>query len=145
VARAFLKYAPILILYEPTSSIDSKTEAVVLDALDELMVGRTSFIIAHRLSTVRHADQILVLSQGRVVERGTHEELLAAGAAYRQLHEAQTRERGRRPRRGHAPGAVNGAGNGAVNGAAATRPEREAHPFGATTEVLTWTQVEPAP
>jgi ATP-binding cassette, subfamily B, bacterial len=104
VARAFLKNAPILILDEPTSSIDSKTEAVILDALDELMEGRTSFIVAHRLSTVRHADQILVLNAGRIVERGTHEELLRDGAIYRQLHEAQNRERKRKR-----PGATNGA------------------------------------
>jgi ABC-type multidrug transport system fused ATPase/permease subunit len=96
VARAFLKDAPVLILDEPTSSIDSKTEGVILDALDDLMEGRTSFMIAHRLSTVRHADQILVLEHGRIVERGTHEELLAHGAVYRALHEAQTRERARR-------------------------------------------------
>jgi len=96
VARAFLKDAPILILDEPTSSIDSKTEGVILDALDDLMEGRTSFMIAHRLSTVRHADQILVLNEGRIVERGTHEELLETGTIYRQLHEAQTRERKRR-------------------------------------------------
>jgi ABC-type multidrug transport system fused ATPase/permease subunit len=106
VARAFLKDAPILILDEPTSSIDSKTEAVVLDSLDELMEGRTSFIIAHRLSTVRHADQILVMSNGRIVERGTHDELLRTGAVYRQLHQAQTRERKRRnPARGNGNGA----------------------------------------
>jgi ATP-binding cassette, subfamily B, bacterial len=98
VARAFLKDAPILILDEPTSSIDSRTEGVILDALDELMEGRTSFIVAHRLSTVRHAEQILVLSKGRIVERGTHEELLRDGRIYRQLHEAQTRERTRRRR-----------------------------------------------
>jgi ABC-type multidrug transport system fused ATPase/permease subunit len=96
VARAFLKDAPILILDEPTSSIDSRTEGVILDSLDDLMEGRTSFIVAHRLSTVRHADQILVLSQGRVVERGTHEELLRTGTVYRELHEAQNRERKRR-------------------------------------------------
>jgi ATP-binding cassette, subfamily B, bacterial len=96
VARAFLKDAPILILDEPTSSIDSKTEGVILDALDELMEGRTSFIVAHRLSTVRHADQILVLSQGKIAERGTHEELLRHDGIYRQLHEAQTRERTRK-------------------------------------------------
>ena len=96
VARAFLKDAPILILDEPTSSIDSKTERVILDALDDLMVGRTSFMIAHRLSTVRHADQILVLDQGRIAERGTHEDLVAAGGTYDQLHEAQTRERKKR-------------------------------------------------
>jgi len=112
VARAFLKDAPILILDEPTSSIDSKTEAVILDALDDLMEGRTSFIVAHRLSTVRHADQILVMSAGRIVERGTHEELLRTGAVYRQLHEAQTRERKKRSPTG---------GNGA---ATATAPVR---------------------
>lgn len=103
VARAFLKDAPILILDEPTSSIDSKTEAVVLDSLDTLMEGRTSFVIAHRLSTVRHADQILVVDHGRVVERGTHEQLVAEGGAYHQLHEAQTRERRRPSRRGADP------------------------------------------
>jgi ATP-binding cassette subfamily B protein len=96
VARAFLKDAPILILDEPTSSIDSKTERVILDALDDLMVGRTSFMIAHRLSTVRHADQILVLDQGQIAERGTHEELVGRGGVYEQLHHAQTRERKRR-------------------------------------------------
>jgi ABC-type multidrug transport system fused ATPase/permease subunit len=93
VARAFLKDAPVLILDEPTSSIDSKTERVILDALDDLMVGRTSFMIAHRLSTVRHADQILVLEHGRIAERGTHDELAAAGGTYEQLYQAQTRER----------------------------------------------------
>lgn len=96
VARAFLKDAPVLILDEPTSSIDSKTERVILDALDDLMVGRTSFMIAHRLSTVRHADQILVLEHGRVAEHGTHEELVAAGGIYEQLYQAQTRERKKR-------------------------------------------------
>ncbi|MGE5408407.1 MAG: ABC transporter ATP-binding protein [Syntrophothermus sp.] len=96
VARAFLKDAPILILDEPTSSIDSKTEAVVLDALDELMEGRTSFMIAHRLSTVRHADQILVMSTGRIIERGSHEVLVSRQGLYHQLHEAQHRERRRR-------------------------------------------------
>ncbi len=102
VARAFLKDAPILILDEPTSSIDSKTEGVILDALDDLMVGRTSFMIAHRLSTVRHADQIVVLNQGRVVERGTHDELVQRDGIYRGLYLAQTKER---QRRGQASGA----------------------------------------
>jgi ATP-binding cassette subfamily B protein len=96
VARAFLKDAPVLILDEPTSSIDSKTEQVILDALDDLMVGRTSFMIAHRLSTVRHADQILVLEHGRIAERGTHDQLAAAGGIYQQLYRAQTRERRKR-------------------------------------------------
>jgi ATP-binding cassette, subfamily B, bacterial len=96
VARAFLKDAPVLILDEPTSSIDSRTEGVILDALDDLMVGRTSFMIAHRLSTVRHADQILVMQGGQIVERGHHDDLVGRGGVYSQLHQAQTRER--RPR-----------------------------------------------
>ncbi|HEX5593784.1 MAG TPA: ABC transporter ATP-binding protein [Solirubrobacterales bacterium] len=98
VARAFLKDAPVLILDEPTSSIDSKTEGVILDALDDLMVGRTSFMIAHRLSTVRHADHILVLQAGRIVESGHHDDLVGRGGVYSQLHEAQNRER-KRPNR----------------------------------------------
>jgi ATP-binding cassette subfamily B protein len=93
VARAFLKDAPILILDEPTSSIDSKTEAVILDALDRLMEGRTTFMIAHRLSTIRRADQILVVDRGRLVQKGTHAGLLAEAGLYRQLWEMQTRQR----------------------------------------------------
>jgi ATP-binding cassette subfamily B protein len=96
VARAFLKRAPILILDEPTSSIDSRTEAVILDALDRLMVGRTTFLIAHRLSTIRRADAILVVDQGRLVERGTHQELLERGGLYKQLHDVQVRQAERR-------------------------------------------------
>ena len=90
VARAFLKNAPILILDEPTSSIDSRTEAVILDALDRLMVGRTTFIVAHRLSTLRSVSKILVMHHGRIVEQGTHDQLLARGGLYRQLHDVQT-------------------------------------------------------
>ena len=90
VARAFVKDAPILILDEPTSSIDSKTEAIILDSLERLMAGRTSFMIAHRLSTVRQADKIVVIDKGRVVERGTHDDLLARHGLYRQLHDAQS-------------------------------------------------------
>lgn len=89
VARAFLKNAPILVLDEPTSSVDSKTEAVILDALDRLMIGRTTFMIAHRLSTLHHADTILVLNNGQLVEKGTEEELLRAGGLYHQLYQAQ--------------------------------------------------------
>jgi ABC-type multidrug transport system fused ATPase/permease subunit len=89
VARAFLKDAPILILDEPTSSIDSRTEAVILDALDRLMAGRTTFLVAHRLSTLRSVSKILVLNHGRLVEQGTHDELLALGGLYRQLHDVQ--------------------------------------------------------
>jgi ATP-binding cassette, subfamily B, bacterial len=91
VARAFLRDAPILILDEPTSSIDSKTESVILEALDRLMEGRTAILIAHRLSTLRSVDKIVVLNEGRLVEEGTHDELYANGALYRQLWEAQMR------------------------------------------------------
>lgn len=90
VARAFLKDAPILILDEPTSSIDSKTESVILDALDRLMVGRTTFMVAHRLSTIRNADKILVLNGGELIEMGTHDALLEQDGLYRQLYEMQT-------------------------------------------------------
>jgi ATP-binding cassette, subfamily B, bacterial len=96
VARAFLKDAPILILDEPTSSVDSRTEGVILDALERLMVGRTTFLIAHRLSTVRHADLILVVLDGEIVERGTQEELLAQQGVFHDLWSVQT---GHRPRR----------------------------------------------
>ena len=89
VARAFLKDAPILILDEPTSAIDSKTEAVILDALDLLMQGRTTFMIAHRLSTVRRADKILVMEHGKLIEMGRHEELIERGGLYKQLHDVQ--------------------------------------------------------
>jgi ABC-type multidrug transport system fused ATPase/permease subunit len=93
VARAFLKDAPILILDEPTSSIDSRTEGVILDALERLMVGRTTFLVAHRLSTIRSADLIIVLDRGRIVEQGTHEELLRRDGLFKQLHDLQTRAR----------------------------------------------------
>jgi ATP-binding cassette, subfamily B, bacterial len=90
VARAFLRDAPVLILDEPTSSIDSRTESVILDALDRLMQGRTTILIAHRLSTLRDVHKIVVLDEGRLVEEGSHEELIANGGLYRQLWEAQT-------------------------------------------------------
>jgi ATP-binding cassette, subfamily B, bacterial len=92
VARAFIRNAPILILDEPTSSIDSRTEQVILDALDRLMVGRTSLMIAHRLSTIRKADLIIVVNRGRVSEVGSHEELLTSGGLYFQLYQAQNGE-----------------------------------------------------
>ena len=96
VARAFLKDAPILILDEPTSSIDSKTEAVILDALQRLIEGRTTFMVAHRLSTVRDADLILVVNHGRIEEQGTHDELLERGGLYAELHSAQSGTQRRR-------------------------------------------------
>lgn len=86
IARAFLKQAPILILDEATSSLDSRSEAIVQTALEELMVGRTTLLIAHRLSTVAHADQILVFEQGRIVERGTHAELIQGRGLYANLY-----------------------------------------------------------
>jgi ATP-binding cassette, subfamily B, bacterial len=89
IARAILKDAPILILDEPTSALDAETESVLLEALERLMAGRTTFIIAHRLSTVRHADRIVALDEGRVVESGGHHELLARGGVYARLHALQ--------------------------------------------------------
>ena len=95
VARAFLRDAPVLILDEPTSSIDSRTEAVILEALERLMQGRTTIMIAHRLSTIRSVDKVLVLHEGRLVDSGTHDELLEHEGLYRELWEAQTQQRRR--------------------------------------------------
>lgn len=92
IARALLKNPAILILDEATSSLDSESERLVQDALEHLMQGRTTFVIAHRLSTVRRADRIVVLNEGRIVEEGTHEELLANGGLYKQLHDIQFRD-----------------------------------------------------
>lgn len=89
IARAFLKDAPILILDEPTSALDSHTEQALLVSLRELMHGRTTFIIAHRLSTVREADLIVVLDRGRIVESGNHRDLTQSDTLYRQMYRAQ--------------------------------------------------------
>ncbi|MGO9375877.1 MAG: ABC transporter ATP-binding protein [Syntrophobacteraceae bacterium] len=89
IARALLKNAPILILDEATSSLDSESENEVQNALETLMAGRTTFVIAHRLSTIRSADRILVLADGEILEEGHHEELLNSGGEYRHLYELQ--------------------------------------------------------
>ena len=89
IARALLKNAPVLILDEATSALDSESEKAIQSALQHLMQGRTTFVIAHRLSTIESADRILVMEKGRIVESGSHTELMAAGGAYQKLHELQ--------------------------------------------------------
>lgn len=93
IARAILRDAPILILDEATAALDNESERLVQDALQRLMPERTTLVIAHRLSTIEHADQVLVMDQGRIVERGTHHELLAMGGLYEHLYNMQFRER----------------------------------------------------
>ncbi len=92
IARAMLKDAPILILDEATAALDNESERLVQNALQKLMPDRTTLVIAHRLSTIEHADQVLVLDQGRLVEQGTHAELLAHGGLYAHLYQMQFRE-----------------------------------------------------
>jgi len=89
IARAFFKNAPILILDEATSQLDAESEAAVSEALGTLMSGKTTLVIAHRLSTVRKADRIVVMEAGRIAEQGTHAELIAAGGLYRRLYDMQ--------------------------------------------------------
>ena len=93
IARAILKNPPILILDEATSSVDTETEALIQEALGRLMKNRTVFVIAHRLSTTRNADEILVMDRGQIVERGTHERLFRNGKLYTRLYNTQFREK----------------------------------------------------
>ena len=125
IARVILKDSPILILDEATSHLDSASERYIQDALSRLFAGRTSFVIAHRLSTVLAADLIVVLDRGRIVERGTHHELLAMGGLYASLYELQFSAR-------------NGNGNGNGNGHAAPPSARVSKPAGATTALIEW-------
>ena len=89
IARAAVSKPPVLILDEATSSIDTRTEIKIQNAFNKLMEGRTSFIVAHRLSTIQSADVILVMKDGHIIEKGNHEELLAAGGFYKNLYESQ--------------------------------------------------------
>jgi ABC-type multidrug transport system fused ATPase/permease subunit len=91
IARAFLMNPRILILDDATAAVDSQTERLIQQAMREVTRGRTTFIIAHRFSTVQHAHQILVLQEGRIVERGTHEELIRSGGFYHEIFAGQTR------------------------------------------------------
>ena len=92
IARAFLADPEVLILDEATSSVDTRTEVLIQKAMARLMHGRTSFVIAHRLSTIRDADVILVMNQGRIIEQGSHDQLMAKGGFYHELYASQFEE-----------------------------------------------------
>ena len=92
IARVFLKNPAILILDEATSALDNTTEVLIQEALDELCKGRTTLVVAHRLSTIRNADEIVVVTNGEIAERGTHEELMSKGGTYKDLYNLQFRE-----------------------------------------------------
>ena len=89
IARAFLKDPDVLILDEATSNVDTRTEILIQQAMNRLLKGRTSFVVAHRLSTIRDADKIIVMDQGHIIEQGNHEELMAKQGFYANLYEAQ--------------------------------------------------------
>ena len=89
IARVFLKNPPILILDEATSALDNTTEILVQQSLDELCKGRTTIVVAHRLSTIKNADEIAVVSDGKIIEQGKHEELLSLDGAYAKLYNLQ--------------------------------------------------------
>jgi ATP-binding cassette subfamily B protein len=93
IARAVLKDPPVLILDEATSSVDNETEALIQRSLEKIAVGRTTIVIAHRLSTVRNADRIFVLERGQLIEQGKHDELVTSGGVYAKLWGVQTGER----------------------------------------------------
>ena len=90
IARAIVRDTPILILDEPTAGLDAASEQTVTEALERLMKGRTSIVIAHHLNTIRHADVIFVVKDAEIVEQGTHDELLAKGGVYAELHAIQS-------------------------------------------------------
>lgn len=92
IARAMLKNAPLLLLDEPTSALDAEAERVVQESLERLMEGKTTIVVAHRLSTIRNADRILLLSEGKITAEGTHEELIVKSKMYRDMVEKQLLE-----------------------------------------------------